>query len=232
MLYLFDIDGTILWTGGAGSRALERVFVRRYGVTGAMEAVSPGGKTDWMIVTEMFRNTLHRDPTESELVAVIAEYEEILPEELAISEQFRLLPAVVEVLGEIGVLVGQGLGIATGNTREGARAKLEHAGLWERFFFGGFGCDSPVRAELVAAAIRRGNERLGREVDRGEVVVVGDTTRDVEAARACGVRAVAVATGHPTRDELEESGPDVVLDSLAELPAWHRAVFSDRASSG
>lgn len=225
MLYLFDIDGTLLWSGGAGSRALERVFVARYGIAGAMESVNAGGKTDRMIVIEMFRNKLDRDPTESELVAVIAEYETILPEELALSERFRLLPAVLEVLAEVGARVGHGLGLATGNTRNGARAKLERAGLWERFYFGGFGCDSPVRSELVAVAIDRGCERLGCRVARDEIVVVGDTTRDIDAARACGVRAVAVATGHPSRDELERSGPDAVLDSLAELPAWHRAVF-------
>lgn len=225
MLYLFDIDGTILWSGGAGSRALERVFFRRYQIAGAMESVSAGGKTDEMIVAEMFRDKLDREPTETELIEVIAEYEALLPEELAVSERFRLLPAVVEVLAEVGARVGDGLGLATGNTKNGARAKLERAGLWERFSFGGFGCDSPVRAELVAAAIRRGVERLGRQVAGEEVVVVGDTPRDVDAARACGVRVVAVATGHPTRDELERSGPDAVIDSLAELPAWHRAVF-------
>ena len=225
MLYLFDIDGTLLWSGGAGARALERVFARRFQVEGAMESVSCGGKTDEMIVAEMFRAGIDRDPSPSELRDLIAEYEAELPEELERSERFHLLPEVREVLAEVGGMVGRGLGIATGNTKNGARAKLERAGLWDRFFFGGYGCDSAVRSELVAAAIDRGRQAVGAEVGVAEIVVVGDTPRDVEAARACGVRVVAVATGHPSRTELEAAEPDAVIDTLAELGAWHRTTF-------
>lgn len=225
MLYLFDIDGTLLWSGGAGSRTLERVFHARHGILGAMEGIDCGGKTDEMIVSEMFRRAIGRDPSAAELAEVIAEYEAQLPDELATSARFRLLPAVVETLTEIGALVGRGLGIATGNTAGGARAKLERAGLAGRFHFGGYGCDSAVRSELVAAAIERGRRAVGQQVESERIVVVGDTARDVEAARACGVRVVAVATGHPSREDLEASGPDAVIDTLAELPAWHRATF-------
>jgi phosphoglycolate phosphatase-like HAD superfamily hydrolase len=225
MLYLFDIDGTLLWSGGAGSRALERVFFARYQVAGAMRGIRCGGKTDDMIIGEMFRAGLGRDPRPGETAEIVAEYEAVLPDELARSEQFRLLPAVIETLTAIGGVVGRGLGIATGNTASGARAKLDRAGLGGRFHFGGYGCDSPVRSELVAAAIRRGYESVGREVDAAEIVVVGDTSRDIDAAQACGVRVVAVATGTASRDELEARDPDAVIDTLAELPAWHRSAF-------
>ncbi len=112
------------------------------------------------------------------------------------------------------------LGLATGNIRVGAEAKLAAAGLAGRFGLGGYGCDSPIRAELVARAIERGRAR--GEVH--EVVVVGDTIHDIAAARACNATVCAVATGWDPADALADA--DVVLRSLAELPAWHAARFS------
>jgi phosphoglycolate phosphatase-like HAD superfamily hydrolase len=108
------------------------------------------------------------------------------------------------------------LGIATGNIRAGADAKLAAAGLAKWFAFGGYGCDSRVRAELVAAAIRRAG-------DAREVIVVGDTIHDIAAARACGATVCAVATGADPPEKLTHA--DAVFGSLAELPAWHAARF-------
>jgi len=111
------------------------------------------------------------------------------------------------------------LGVATGNVRAGAEAKLTAAGLHTHFSLGGYGSDSHVRAELVAAAIARGRERGALR----EVVVVGDTVHDIAAARACGAVACAVATGSDPAEAL--AGADAVFASLAELPAWHAARY-------
>ncbi|WP_428266624.1 HAD family hydrolase [Haliangium sp.] len=223
MLYLFDIDGTLLLSGGAGSAALDAVFAERYGIDGAMDAVSPGGKTDPVILTEIFESRLGRRPTEAEIEAVLVAYVPHLIAAVTRSTGYRLMPAVHETLDFLGDQDGVVLALATGNIRRAAQAKLDRAGLWERFAVGGFGDDSADRAVLVQHAIERGRRHAGVAYSEAEIVVVGDTVRDIEAARACGVRVVAVATGSVPAEALAAEAPDAVFETLAELPAWHRA---------
>jgi len=216
VLYLFDIDGTLLLSGGAGARALEGAFAARFGVEGAMAEVQLGGKTDPNIVEEVFVARLGRLPVDSEVAELLDLYVPLLRAELAAAPHFRLMPAVEQTLDHLAGQGGVRIGLATGNIRAGAQAKLERAGLWHRFELGGFACDHRDRHRLVARAI----ERAGA-VTPDEVVVVGDTPLDVAAARACGVRVIAVATGSVGRDALAACEPDAVFDTLAELPAWH-----------
>ena len=222
MLYLFDIDGTILLAGGAGSKAINRVFVERYDVAGAMDDIRPGGKTDPGIITEIFINRLGRNPRPGEVAAVLAAYVPYMRIEVGRAERFRMMPHVVATIDFLDAEPDVLLGLATGNIRASSRIKLEHLGLWHRFAIGGFGDDSDERAGLVQHAIDRANTHAGAPFPRDQIVVVGDTPRDVEAARACGVRAITVATGPTPRDRLLASSPDAALDTLAELPAWHR----------
>jgi phosphoglycolate phosphatase len=228
MLYLFDIDGTLLLSGGAGARALDRAFHRRFGFEGAMAVVNPSGKTDTIILEEVFASRLSRAPSTDELDEILALYLPLLEAELSDAPNFRLMPSVVEVLDFLaGLSPGVILGLATGNVREAARIKLERAGLWSRFALGGFGCDHRDRARLVERAIERACDHAGvGALPPDQIVVVGDTPLDVGAARACGVRAVAVATGSASRAVLEECAPDAVLDTLAELPVWHAREFA------
>lgn len=226
ILYLFDIDGTLLLTGGAGAAALNQVFERRYGVRGAMNHVMAGGKTDPVILAEIFDAHMARSPTIEEIGAILDEYVPLLAAELTRSTGFRLMPAVLETLDFLAAQREVTVALATGNVRGGARAKLERAGLWERFPLGGFGDDSADRGELVRRAIERGCHHAGCEFEPDRVVVVGDTPRDVSAARACGVRAVAVATGFVDRATLEATGADAVFNTLLELPAWHLATMA------
>lgn len=228
VVYLFDIDGTLLLSGGGGARALDQVFRQRFGIERAMERINPGGKTDMAILEEVFAERLGRAPTADEIDELIALYLPRLRDELTLARNFRLMPSVVEALDFLGGLApAVTLGLATGNVREAARLKLERAGLWPRFAVGGFGCDHRERSRLVARAIERACAHCGVEaLPPRDVVVVGDTPLDVEAARACGVRVVAVATGMFTRAELAASEPDALLDTLAELPAWHMREYS------
>jgi phosphoglycolate phosphatase len=216
LLYLFDIDGTLLLSGGAGARALDRAFAARFGIDGAMDEVQLGGKTDPNIVEEVFIARLGRRPSDAEIDELLDLYVPLLRSELAEAPRFRLMPAVVETLDHLAAQPGVRIGLATGNIRAGAQAKLERAGLWQRFELGGFACDHRDRHQLVARAI----ERAGA-VAPDDVVVVGDTPFDISAARACGVRVVAVATGSVARAALAHCQPDAVFDTLAELPAWH-----------
>jgi phosphoglycolate phosphatase-like HAD superfamily hydrolase len=222
-MYLFDIDGTLLRAGGAGGRALDAVFAARYGLEGAMRGIDAGGRTDPWLVTQVFEQRLGRTPTTAEIDAVLDAYLPELERELAAAATFRVLPWVEETLDWLGGEPHVAVGVATGNTAAGARKKLDRAGLSPRFGFGGYGCDSAIRGEVVARAIARGRER--RDCPPERIVVVGDTEHDVSAARACGVRVVAVATGSATRDALDRCGADHVLDDLSGLRAWHDASF-------
>ncbi len=229
MIYLFDIDGTILLSGGAGSRALDRVFLERYGISGAMGEIDPGGKTDPVILEEIFSTRIGRPIEPGEADAIFEAYVPYLREEVADSARFRLMPDVLEAIAFLAAQPGVSIGLATGNVRRAAQVKLERAALWERFAFGGFGCDAALRSDVVARAIERGLTHAGRAVSRREMVVVGDTPRDIDAARANGIRVLAVATGPSTnRTELAAHQPDALFDTLAELPAWHTAAAGER----
>ena len=222
ILYLFDIDGTLLRARHAGRRAFNAVFAAQHGLEDACDGMQFGGKTDPGLIDEIFVARLGRPSTERERAAFLDAY---LPQlRVDLERGVEVLGGVVETLGWLAAQRGVLLGVATGNVRAGADAKLAAAGLGGYFAFGGYGCDSPVRSELVAAAIARGRERA----ELREVIVVGDTTHDISAARACGAVACAVATGSDPAERLAHA--DVVLASLGELPAWHAARFGVTAS--
>ena len=221
ILYLFDIDGTLVRAGGAGARALDRVIEARYGISSAMRGIDAGGKTDPWILEEMFAARFDRAPAPHEIEAILDAYVPVLAEECATTDRFRVLDGAFEVPAWLAAR-GCAVGLATGNTLAGARVKLSRAGLWERFAFGGYGSDSAVRAEVVAKAIERGVASAGRA---DHVVVVGDTMHDVRAAKACEALCVAVTTGTEPRGALEAGGADIVIDSLHELVAWHEQRF-------
>lgn len=218
ILYLFDIDGTLLHARGAGRAAFDAVLAAQHGLVGASAGVRFGGKTDLAIVDEIFVARRGHPATADERVAFLAAYVPALHAELA-RQGVEVIAGVGEALAWLGERADVVLGIATGNVRAGAEAKLAAAGLAHWFCCGGFGCDSHLRAELVEAAIARGREL--RDVE--EVVVVGDTIHDIAAARACRATVCAVATGSDPPEALSHA--DVVLASLAELPAWHARRF-------
>lgn len=214
MLYLFDIDGTLISGDGAGRRAFERACLEVLGVAGALEAIRLDGMTDPLILAHVFSRFFARAPTAAEAEAVLATYVRHLAEEVP-RGRYVIHDGVPEVLDHLEAR-GALLGLATGNIRDGARIKLEAGDLWRRFAFGGFGSDAPDRADLVRHAIARGHERLARRLRREEMVVIGDTPRDVHAAHAAGATAVAVATGSYSVAELTEAGADYAYPSLVE----------------
>lgn len=221
MLYLFDIDGTLIKTGGAGLLAFERAAAELLDAGGVLGGISFAGQTDPRLVEHVFQAKLGRVPTAAEIEEFIERYLTYLPAHL-LDTAYQVLPGVhaaLDHLDERGAL----LGLATGNVERGARIKLTHGDLWRRFRLGGFGSDSADRAELVARAIERGERHAGRTLDRRrEIVVIGDTPRDVAAAHACGVPAIGVATGPPnvTTAVLAAAGADWVMETLEELPAF------------
>ena len=212
---VFDIDGTLVTTGGAGARAWALAFQDGYGLTADIEDYTEDGMPDHDVCRATFEGLLSRTPSEDEIAALITAYVGHLDDTVAASESYRVLPglpAALERLAADGLL----LGITSGNVEAAAHIKLARGDLNRWFTFGGYGSDSPDRGELTRIAIERGGQVLGQPLDPATVLVVGDTPRDVAAAHAAGAVSVAVATGHFTADELATAGAEHVLASLEQ----------------
>lgn len=218
VLYLFDIDGTLLHAHGSGREAFDAVFAAQHGIASASAGISYGGKTDGQLVDEIFTARLGRAATAAEHTAFLDAYLPLLQQQVT-ARGVDVLEGVVEALEWLSERPDVLLGVATGNVRAGAEVKLTAANLHGWFAFGGYACDSPLRAELVARGIERGREN--RNVR--EVVVVGDTIHDIAAARACGATVCAVTTGGYPAEKLAHA--DAVWSSMTELPAWHARRF-------
>ncbi len=217
---LFDIDGTLIVSGGAGSRALEQAFVELTGIERALNGVRLDGATDLAIVREALEHGGQKVTPEL-MEQLVSRYTALLPGELARADGYRLLEGVEALLEKLAAEL-RVFGLCTGNVREGARAKLAHGGVWEHFtrtFEGGFGSDGEIRSDIVRAALRRAEAHRGRALKPMEALVIGDTPRDVTAAHEVGVPVLAVATGRYTAAQLREAGADMVVDSLAEPAA-------------
>ena len=225
LLLLFDIDGTLLQSGRAATKAINAVFRRRYAVENAMDGVAAAGRTDPAILRDMFLHNLGREYTPQEAASVFEEYVAELERELERESSLWVLPGVERLLRGLAAAPGVVLGLATGNVEPGAWIKLRAAGLDGYFRFGGFGSDCPVRSGLVRTAIRRAAERLeesGRTITR--VVVVGDTTHDIVHGRAAGAEVAAVATGAHSARELARCGPDHLFPDLSDTEAFVKAL--------
>ncbi len=215
-IILFDIDMTLIRSHGAGRGALSKAFAETYSVDGATDGVSFDGRTDRAILDEIIAvHHLGPEPQkayERVRAAYLAQLNASLDEHRGFA-----LPGVEALLPKLQFSHGA-IGLATGNMREGAQIKLAHYNLWQWFSGGGFGGDTPVRAELVAAGIRDMAAVLGVNADPGDTIVVGDTPLDVDAAQKAGARALAVATGSYTVEALRQTAAEWVLEDLSDTP--------------
>ena|SRR3989338_302691 len=214
-MVLFDIDGTLLMTGGAGRFAFERAFKELFGIKDAWGNTIPDGKTDPIIINEIADRLLKRPLQKEEYETLCGRYLAYFDEEIIDSPRFRLLPGVPAILDTLSGIKNVTLGIVTGNFEGAAWAKLEKGGLRHYFNFGGFGSDSWDRAVITRVAYERGIKKSAREITRENVFVIGDTQHDVMAAKKLGAKSVAVKTGHTPENELLASGPDYILTDLA-----------------
>jgi phosphoglycolate phosphatase len=212
---LFDIDGTLIDTGGAGARSWSWAFERLHGVPADVAESSSAGMTDPDVATRTFEAVLGRAPSDHELARLFAWYVYRLQHEVEISEGYRVLPGVVETLDRL-MDRSVALGIVSGGLEGSARIKLERGHLNRYFPVGGFGTDSRDRHEITRVAIARVSTMHGRDIRPSDVMVVGDTPLDVDAAKAVGATSLGVASGNYTVDELRGAGADLVLASLEE----------------
>jgi phosphoglycolate phosphatase len=219
---LFDIDGLLITTGGAGTRSWRWAFNELYGIPADIGKFTEAGMTDPVVGRITFTNVIGHEPSPEELAKVISHYLMRLPEEVASSSGYKVLAGVDELLPRLGK-AGFLLGITTGGVEAAAHIKLARGNLNRFFSFGGYGSDSADRGELTRKAIDRAGEIVGTPLDSRRVLVLCDTPNDIAAAHAAGAIGVGVASGHFSKDELRGAGADYVLGSLLEeLPGQDR----------
>jgi len=225
-LVLFDIDGTILWSNGAGRRAMQRALMAAFGSSGNA-SYRYDGKTDMQIVRDLMRAEGHADALiDARMTRLLEDYSSALHEELRSGEtHVQRFDGVLELLDALEARSDRRIGLLTGNIELGASAKLRAVGIDpERFTVCAFGSDHEIRGELPGIAQRRAREQLGLDVNGDAIVIIGDTPADIDCTRAIGARAIAVATGRYSVDQLAEHDPVAVFADLTDTAAVMRAI--------
>ena len=214
-LLLFDIDGTLISSAGAGVQSLKLVLTERFGIADDLHDIEIAGMTDSGIVVSILKK--HRIPATNEnITAFLDSYVHFLSQELP-RRRGQLLPGVLELLERVKSRPHLVLALLTGNVSRGAQLKLEHYGVWHFFEFGAFADDHHDRNELGGFARARAKEKHGREFSPEETDVIGDTPRDIACGKAFGARTIAIATGTWSREELAKHQPDFLFDDLSNV---------------
>ena len=216
-LLLFDIDGTLITSGGAGERALRRGFQARFGIDDDLKQIEIAGRTDAAIARQML--AAHGLPeTPENLTRIFDGYLHFLAEELPASAGY-LLPGILPLLAALKPRSDMVLALLTGNLASGAQLKLTHFGVWDYFEFGAYADDHHDRNALGHFARERARKKHGIEFPPERIFVLGDTPHDIACARAIGARAVAIATGNFSLAELAAFSPDYLYSDLGDVPA-------------
>jgi phosphoglycolate phosphatase-like HAD superfamily hydrolase len=211
---LFDIDGTLISSGGAGKAALEAALAEEFGLSPDTGKLELSGRTDRAICRDLFRHHILEDTPEN-WRRLIEAYLRHLPTCLS-TRGGRILPGIESLLAALAERDDVQLGLLTGNIRAGARVKLGHFGLYDFFPFGGFGDDHWDRDDVAREALRAVHHHCNGEAQADRIWVIGDTPLDVRCARAIGARAVAVATGWHSLAELAACEPDVLVADFTD----------------
>lgn len=224
-LILFDIDGTLLDSGGAGTRSLDYAFRELFSLDNAFREINMAGKTDLQIINEcLAKHGL--EPDNGTVDGVIASYLKHLSIEINNNGK-HLKPGIREALSVLCSMSTRcALGLLTGNIEQGARIKLDPFDLNGYFPSGAFGSDDEDRNKLLPFALRRFEELCGKKIDPRDCVVVGDTPRDVYCAKPYGAACIGVATGHYRAEALISAGADAVFNDLSDTAAFLTAALS------
>jgi phosphoglycolate phosphatase len=217
-LILFDIDGTLIRTHGAGVKAFARAFASEFGIPNGTERIQFAGRTDRSLVREMFLN--HGLAPSSENCRRFFESYVFWLDRLMARCNGEVCPGVRKFIrGWESRPQPPSLGLLTGNIRLGAEIKLRYFDLWRVFRLGGFADDHEDRDQIAVAALARARRALGADLCGEHVLVVGDTPHDIRCGRAIGAKVLAVATGGATREQLQEHQPDWLVDDLRGVAA-------------
>jgi phosphoglycolate phosphatase len=230
-LILFDIDGTLINTGGAGGKAMSRAFASICRVENGFAGIPLPGRTDTMILADAFAKWGFGDDV-ALLDRFRSAYYDYLADELCrMPEAVRVLPGVPALLDRLAARPATTVGLLTGNYSRAAELKLSRFGIWSCFSFGAFGEDANTREGLVAVAYERARKRGMPEIPPHDVVIVGDTPLDVACGRANGARTVGVATGSSSAERLAEAGADLVLTDLGDADRFLAFLDDDGTGS-
>lgn len=221
-LYLFDIDGTLITSGGAGESAFHEAVEELCGGLSPLQGVNFAGNTDTGIAREVLM-AAGMEPTHEKIMALLDAYLSRLADRMH-RHQGRLLPGIIPLLDRMRERPDCLLALLTGNLAAGAEVKLSHYGVWHYFGFGAYADDHHVRNELGPVAQARALERHGEEFPPERIYVIGDTPRDIECGKAFGAVTVAVATGKYSREELASHGPDFLFDDFSDPDAVMAAI--------
>jgi phosphoglycolate phosphatase-like HAD superfamily hydrolase len=214
-LLLFDIDGTLIDSAGAGVQALHRVFEQEFGRRDDFSGIEIAGRTDSGIVHQILRKA-EIEPNEKRTTAFLEQYVKHLAAELPRCPG-RVLPGIAALLQRLQANPQIVLALLTGNVERGARLKLEHYGLWHFFEFGAFADDHHDRNQLGVFARHRARQKHGLEFESAAIDVIGDTPHDIACGKAIGARSIAVATGRFPREQLLAHEPDVLLSDFSKV---------------
>lgn len=212
---LFDIDGTLLVTGGAGASSWRLAFEELYDIPADIGAFTDAGMTDPEVGRRTFAAVLHREPERKEFAKLLERRLHYLRQTVEESKDYRVLPGVEQLLPKL-LEEGYLLGLVTGNVEAAAHVKLHRAQLNRFFSFGGYGSDASERGELTRVAIKRASLVYGEPVAGAQAIAVGDTPLDVEGAHAAGIMCVGVGSHHFTVEQLRDAGADYAIASLEE----------------
>lgn len=212
---LFDIDGTLVDTGGASDRAWHRAFAELYDADVNVPDYTGKGVPDPMVGLQCFHGALGREPEGDELARLMSRRQAHLEEEVESSPGYRVLPGVPELLERL-VGAGRLVGLITGNTEPAAHVKLARGGLNGYFAFGAYGSDADRRVDICRRALDRAADAAGGRLDRDASIALGDTPRDVEAGHGAGIRVVGVATGEYEVERLRAAGADWAVADLTD----------------
>jgi len=224
-LLLFDLDWTLLYTGGAGIRAFNHAFDQLFGIAQALSTVTVDGKTDMAIARELIQVHLKRNAHQDEIRKLCDAYVARLAEEVPAGPGFRVLPGIPELLAILAQRTDIVMGLGTGNLKAGAQIKLARPNLWHYFSFGGFADDAEIRADVLRAGVKRGEAIAGQTFAARDVIVIGDNWRDVDAGKAIGATTVAVASGPMKAEELTTYQPDYLFNDLSDTDKVLKAFF-------
>lgn len=226
-LALFDIDETLIYTDGAGRRAIGRALMEKFQVDASKLTVSMSGKTDPQILREMLE-LAKRPPGGDDHIREREMYDlyiNLLEEELAKDGRYIVHKGIPELLHLLEEHKNVQMGLLTGNIEKGAKLKLDRFDLWKFFPIGAYGSDSANRMDLPAIATKRAEDHYGTKYAPHEVAVIGDSIYDVMCAKHYGAVSIAVNTGVTSREALEEQKPDYLFDSLEDINAILEAIL-------
>ena len=220
VLLLFDIDGTLLLTGGCGKIALEKAFEEMFGIPECWGDTMPHGKTDPAIIDAICQRLLNRRLTAEENTRLCDRYHHLLRKEVAATAQYRLMPGVAELLEYLSRRKEIFLALGTGNFEPAGWIKLERGNIHHYFKCGGFASDAGDRPEILRHAIRRAEKMTGTAIPKEHIYVIGDTVHDVRAAKTVGLKTIAVQTNHAKKEDFNDSPPDHLLRDLSHIPTF------------